>query len=309
MSGSVSRPILTITTMTDPSGRVSDILGDCGWVQTARLQLLDFAVAVHSDIPALVHLIDELYAPLARPGPASHALMLGTTMGHDGPGYFTALDGSVVVRTPAPTVAFAHLLFEANQQAIEQSPELIRIHAAAVVVGGRAVLLPGPMGAGKSTLAAGLTFRGHGYITDEVAAIHHRSGLVRAYPKPISLGAAPDPIGSIEWEPSSGGRLFLGASGVIPARVLGPTDDRELPVGLVVLPEYIPHAATELVRLPASETLAAVAAHTFHLDRPDTLASLARVLTGVPCYRLASGSLPEAVDAVLDVVPSEAGVR
>lgn len=309
MSGSVSRPILTVTTMTDPSERVSDILGDCGWVQSARLQLLDFAVAVHSDIPAVVHLIDELYAPLARAGPASHALMLGTTMMHDGSGYFTALDGSVVARTPAPTVAFAHLLFEANQQAIEQSPELIRIHSAAVAVGDRAVILPGPMGAGKSTLAAGLTHRGLGYITDEVVAIDRGSGLVRTYPKPISLGAAPDPIGSIGWEPSPGAGLFLGASGVIPARTLGHVDDRAHPVGLVVLPLYVPGAATELVRLPDSEALAAVASHTFHLDRPGTLDALAGVLAGVPCYHLVSGSLPDAVDAVLDVAPSGAGVR
>lgn len=309
MSGSVTRPIHTITTMPDPTTRISDILGDCGWVRSASLQLLDFAVAVHSDIPAVVQLIDELYAPLARPGPASHALMLGTTMLADGPGYFTALDGSVLVRTPAPTVAFAHLLFEANQQAIEQSPELIRIHSAAVAVGDCAVVLPGPMGAGKSTLAAGLTFRGHGYITDEVVAIDHRSGLVRTYPKPISLGAAPDPIGSIEWEPSPGAGLFLGASGVIPARALGHTDDRAHPVGLVVLPQYVPDAATELVRLADSEALAAVAAHTFHLDRPETLASLASLLADVPCFHLVSGSLPAAVDAVLDVVPREAGVR
>ncbi len=305
----MTRPIHTITTMTDPDARVSDILGDCGWVQSARLQLLDFAVTVHSDIPAVVHLIDELYAPLARTGPQSHALMLGTMMKHDGPGYFTALDGSVVVRTSAPTVAFAHLLFEANQQAIEQSSELIRIHSAAVAVGDRAVILPGPMGAGKSTLAAGLTYRGLGYITDEVVAIDQRSGLVRTYPKPISLGAAPDPIGSIEWAPSPGAGLFLGACGVKPARAFGHVDDRDHPVGLVVLPQFVPGASTELVQLPHSEALAAVAAHTFHLDRPGTLASLARVLAAVPCYHLVSGSLSDAVAAVLDVVPSGAGVR
>ena len=256
MSGSVTRPIHTITTMPDPTTRISDILGDCGWVRSASLQLLDFAVAVHSDIPAVVQLIDELYAPLARPGPASHALMLGTTMLADGPGYFTALDGSVLVRTPAPTVAFAHLLFEANQQAIEQSPELIRIHSAAVAVGDCAVVLPGPMGAGKSTLAAGLTFRGHGYITDEVVAIDHRSGLVRTYPKPISLGAAPDPIGSIEWEPSPGAGLFLGASGVIPARALGHTDDRKPTRQFtVVLPQCGTRRSYGTVRLADSEAL------------------------------------------------------
>jgi len=46
----------------------------------------------------------------------------------------------------------------------------LTLHAAAVSVAGRAVVIVGPKGAGKSTLAAALCERGHAVLTDDVVA-------------------------------------------------------------------------------------------------------------------------------------------
>ena len=73
------------------------------------------------------------------------------------------------------------------------------------------------------------------------------------------------------------------------------------PLGLIVLPTYVPDAATRVETLSRVDALAAIAGHTFHLDAPGTLAALARGIDGVACYRLVSGSLPEAVAAVQDL--------
>ncbi len=284
------------------TARESDTLGASGWFQSARVKLLDFDVAIHSDHRVVIDLIDELYEPLAVPGSAPSALMIGATTYRGEPGYFTALDGDILVRSTAPTVAFAHLLFEANQQAIEQSPGLVRLHAAAVSAEGRVIALPGPMGAGKSTLAAALVRRGLGYLTDEVVAIEPATGEVRPYAKPVSLGVAPVALGPVVWTPPAGADRFLGSAGVVPASALGSSETTPRPLGAIVLPRYVEGAPTDIEPVGAADALGQLAAHTFHLDEPGTLATLARLVGDVPTYTLTSGDLDEAVDAVLDVL-------
>jgi HprK-related kinase A len=62
------------------------------------------------------------------------------------------------------------------------------VHAAVVEKSGRAVLLPAPPGAGKSTLCAALTGRG-GWrlLSDELALLRPDDGLLSPLPRPISL--------------------------------------------------------------------------------------------------------------------------
>lgn len=279
----------------------SDILRAEGWYRSRRLALLDFDVAVHSDDLALIELVDELYSPLQRSGDAEHALLIGQSGLADRPSFFVALDGEVIVRSPASTVAFSHLIFEANQQAIERTTEMVKLHAAGAVFHDQAIVLPGPMGTGKSTLVAGLVQRGLGYITDEVVAIDPNRARVRPYPRPVSLGTPPASLGPIAWKPPVRSRRYLGASGVVPARALGAPVEVEVPVGLVVLPRYVDGAATEMAAVTGVDALASVAGHAFHVSRPGALRALQHVLDGVPCFQLVSGDLAEAVDAVLEV--------
>ena len=130
-----------------PSVRPSSWFGADGWQQTATLQLLDLAVAVHSDDPALLALVDALYAPSTVDRSAEHALFLGRVRVGAAAGWVAAADGGVLVRTPAPGVAFRHLVYEANQMAIDATEAPVRLHAGAVARAGRAVALVGPMGA------------------------------------------------------------------------------------------------------------------------------------------------------------------
>lgn len=290
---------MTLGVVAPPSER----FGAEGWVRSPLLALLDLTVAVHTDDAALAALVGALYAAAAADlDRARHVVDVGRALGHEGPGYFVAVDGAVIVRTPAPTVAFSHLVFQLNQLAIEATPGL-RLHAGAVDWSGATIVLPGAMGAGKSTLVAGLVRRGAEYVTDEVVALD-AAGRVRPYPKPISLGTAPPALGPVEWTPpGAGAAVFLGASGVVPPTVLGRVSAGSAdPPATVVLPTYTRGAPTSVTELDHTDAVVEVAAHTFHLELPGTLAALERMLVGVRCFRLESGDLAESCAAVLDLV-------
>ncbi len=61
------------------------------------------------------------------------------------------------------------------------------LHAAVVARQGRAVILPGPPGAGKSTLCAGLVERGWRLLSDELTLLRMDDDLVDPVPRPVAL--------------------------------------------------------------------------------------------------------------------------
>lgn len=61
------------------------------------------------------------------------------------------------------------------------------LHAAVVAKDGRAVIVPGQSGQGKSTLCAALVARGWRHVSDEFALMDPASLAITAHPRPISL--------------------------------------------------------------------------------------------------------------------------
>lgn len=61
------------------------------------------------------------------------------------------------------------------------------LHAAVVAKNGRAVIVPGQSGQGKSTLCAALVARGWRHVSDEFALMDPASLAITAHPRPISL--------------------------------------------------------------------------------------------------------------------------
>jgi serine kinase of HPr protein (carbohydrate metabolism regulator) len=63
-----------------------------------------------------------------------------------------------------------------------------RIHATSVAIGGRAVLLMGPSGSGKSDLALRLIDRGATLVSDDYTALTNISGTLHAAAPPTIAG-------------------------------------------------------------------------------------------------------------------------
>src|SRR5208283_619866 len=83
----------------------------------------------------------------------------------------------------------APLLFEGglNWLFATQVNFCFALHAAVIERGGRAVIMPAPPGAGKSTLCAVLVHRGWRLLSDEFALISFDDGRISPLARPISL--------------------------------------------------------------------------------------------------------------------------
>jgi hypothetical protein len=269
---------------------------------TGRLGLLAFDVDLRAEDARMTDLLDDLYAPLRRPGEAEHVLSVRAAGNHTRPSWEVHLDGVRVLRTRAASIAFRHLLWEANQQAIERTSDRVLVHAAAVARGDSALVLAGPMGAGKSTLAAALVAAGLGYLTDEVVALDPDTGLVHPYPKYLSVGPA---LAHLAPPVPAATRTIVGDQHLVPVAAIradplaGPSRPR-----VVVLPRYERGADVVLEPLAPADALSAVAEHTFHLDRdgPRVLATVAAMVEGSSCWSLVSGDVAGARDALLEVL-------
>lgn len=83
--------------------------------------------------------------------------------------------------------AFALLEWGMNWCIAAEGQHYLMLHAAVLERNGRAVILPGDPGAGKSTLTAALTLSGWRLLSDEITLIDRDDGLITPLARPVSL--------------------------------------------------------------------------------------------------------------------------
>ncbi len=242
-------------------------------LSACTVDVLGTAVAV--GVPASLR--DELRAALVDLDPATDpdrelALVAGAH------GLELRDDGRIVLRGVDPAVAVATVVWRLNAIATESSAHLL-LHAACVSrpAGGGVLLVAGP-GAGKSTLAAACVGAGCAYLSDELAAIDLRTGLVVPYAKPLDLGVRrPVPAST------------LGRVAKVP---VAPTD--------LVFPRYEPGASLTELRLEPGWALLGLAAHAPNLAvlGRDGLAWLAGLALACRARQLTHGDARAGVPAV-----------
>jgi len=189
--------------------------------------------------------------------------------------------------------------------AIDLVPELVRaldeavlarlsalraVHAGVVLLGGRALLLPGATHSGKSSLVAELLRRGAVYYSDEYALIDPE-GHVHPYPRPLLLRA--------------------GRPEQVPARAEdfnAQVGDGPAPVGWILALEYEPVGAWSIVAVPQSMALLTLLRNTPHIlaESPDIVRVFHRAVARAACY---AGSRADAVDAVEHILRLIDGAR
>lgn len=103
-----------------------------------------------------------------------------------GRGFRCVVDGRLCLEHPDREPVLAQLAHELMLHVAERAPELVFLHAGVVGIGGRALVLPGPSFAGKTTLVAALVRAGAVYLSDEYAVLDSL-GRVHPYARQLQM--------------------------------------------------------------------------------------------------------------------------
>lgn len=270
------------------------------WVwRSPRLVALDFEFGVRTDAAEVA----EYLAPRLRAFTAAGVPSRWYSVSRQGDRWTLHLNDIGVASARTLDVIVRFVLWHINMEVMRLARRHVLVHAAAAALDGGAVVMPGPMNAGKTTLVAGLVRDGFGYLTDELAAIRLTGdGVVDPYPRPLNVGRGsfsvladlepPDAsISPILWH--------VDPCSIRPGAVAGPAVLR-----WVVVPAYEPGVRARMTPLSRAEALEALHHHAMGRGRPSAAAfhALVDALDGVRCARLVAGDLPSAVAAVRDWV-------
>ncbi len=176
-------------------------------IRRRRFQFFDTGVVVRSDLPEMLSLLDGMFASFAvaeqgPDGPPDDAGGVVCSVLERGARAEIRIDGRRyrVVRRDAAGLGYVVLL----KAALRRIRSHLLLHAGALERRGRGVLLAGGSGAGKSTLAVELVRRGFRLLSDDVAAIRLRDGVVEPFPRSLGLVPPGGPRGEKSGVPPGG---------------------------------------------------------------------------------------------------------
>lgn len=156
------------------------------------LRVGPFRVCVTSPLGDVARELHRLYAahPLAEKGFFDYHVAVGQPLGPRRwlrPQVLFLLDGQAPFKPLPRSQAVPVLEWGLNWCIASQAHQYLILHAAVVERGGRAAILPGDPGSGKSTLCAALVHAGWRLLSDELALVCMDSLDLHALARPVSL--------------------------------------------------------------------------------------------------------------------------
>ncbi|HEY9150624.1 MAG TPA: HprK-related kinase A [Gammaproteobacteria bacterium] len=159
------------------------------WIRTGP-----FSHRVQSRIPFVMEGLAELYGQFEVSGADEAFADFHVTVNPPAslrrwlrPQAAFSLDGVQPFKPLPRDQAFPMLEWGLNWCVSTQAHQYLIIHAAVVEKNGQAAILPAPPGSGKSTLTAGLVLSGWRLLSDELALVDRKTGLIQPLPRPVSL--------------------------------------------------------------------------------------------------------------------------
>jgi len=250
---------------------------DCGlWVGSDNEEvrdLLDRFVLPgmrRSDVPA--DATDVRMAVLSSPG-----------------GFNIVVNGSRVVEAATAADAVLAAVKALDDLLVRKLRALRAVHAGAVVLEGKALVIPGSSHAGKSSLVAELLRRGATHLSDEYALVDGE-GRVHAYPRPLLLR---------DGNPRQ--RM------VLPEEMNASFAIKPVSVGWIVAVDYDPAAKWDLHPISQGEAVMVLLRNTPHEmgQSPEMIASFTRCAARAKCFAGTRGDVVDAAQRMLELVSDE----
>lgn len=272
-----------------------------------------FVSRIVSELPELAAPIHLLYAdfPIEPPGGICdfHVCVRARSLRlpWSGKQAEVLLDGAPLLPPYPRRWALPMLEWGLNACVYRSAHQFLIIHAAVVERLGHALLLPGPPGAGKSTLCAALVTAGWRLLSEELTLLSRRDALVQPLARPISLKN--DSIAIIRHlHPNSTfGPLAIDTHKGTVAHMRPPSDsihrnsDPAWP-RWIVTPQFSPGHPLRLSPTSKGSMFISLADNSLNYEilGETGFRTMVRLIDECDCYRLTHSSIGEAVLALED---------
>lgn len=225
------------------------------------LDVLGSRFQISSNDDAMARLVNELWEPFVR----ADGDGLEITLDRRGDRWFIQT-GEVESQSTNPWSVVDHLRHLILDIALAETSPLVVLHAAVVTRDEICLLIAGPSGAGKTTLALALIDRGWNFLSDDAAPWDPRSGTILSFPKPLNIKDAPTwerlrP----RWSPPSWPAVPRGGLPV-PAAALVPASQEAVRPTHMVFSTFSPQLPAGLENLTVGQALAQCGELVRHLD-------------------------------------------
>jgi hypothetical protein len=153
-------------------------------------RLIHFAgstIAIEYDVEHAGRILEYLFRDIQSDSLAAPHLTYHLLENDEGASFCLYAEDTLVLRDQPEEEIAAYLLDRTCFHLADRSQGGMVIHAAGLAYNGLGLLLPGPSGRGKSTLAAWLLGRGFEYLTDELVFIPSGASAFEGLARPLNL--------------------------------------------------------------------------------------------------------------------------
>lgn len=251
------------------------------------VSVFDCTIRVECQHPETCRLLYRtLYPPLPRSAAISVGSDIEICLEETSGGFRVLLNREHVASASTPRDAVLAVVKALDDVLVSQLKGFRAVHAGAVLIDGRALLLPGSSHAGKSSLVAELLRRGAAYFSDEYALIDLR-GMVHSYPRPLLLR-------------NGSPRQSL----VHPEELNATIVADPAPVGWIIAVDYVPDELWNIGRISQAEALMLLLSNTPHemSEHPEMVDSFLRIAETADCYQGTRGDVVDAASQIFELV-------
>ena len=228
-------------------------------------------------------------------------------------GLFTlSKDGETLLRSASEAGIADTLLGSACYQLAWHSQGGLLFHAGGLEWQQQGLLLPGTMGAGKTTLTAHLLGRGFNYLSDEMVFVPHAGQTMEALPRPLNLKLPARAVlkTQLDYALAPADHIYCApATDLVPPRLFNPRSQFSAPpLRLIIFPRYQADSRFELQPLTKAQTgLALMQCLINARNLPGHgFAEISRLAKTVPAYTMRYpnfNSVGETVERLLRSLP------